>query len=51
MAFRKSVPQEDLRGTMSEERMEHDATDYQASRGGWLKTEEKPIPGTPQTED
>lgn len=26
-------------------------TDYRASRGGWYPVEEKPVPGTPQTED
>ncbi|MFH9072690.1 hypothetical protein [Streptomyces alboflavus] len=26
----------------------HYGTDYQANRGGWYPTAEKPVPGTPQ---
>lgn len=29
-------------------RLKGHETDYRASRGGWVKTEEKPVPGTPQ---
>lgn len=27
---------------------EDHATDYRGSRGGWVKDEEKPVPGTPK---
>jgi hypothetical protein len=50
MAFRKSVSQEELRESMSPERREQQATVYQASRGGHFPAEDKPTPGTPQSE-
>ncbi|MFE3853418.1 hypothetical protein ACFXPN_20060 [Streptomyces griseorubiginosus] len=48
MAFRKSVSQEELRQTMSPERLEQQKTTYQASRGGHFPAEDQPTPGTPQ---
>jgi hypothetical protein len=27
---------------------DHHATDYRGSQGGWVKTKEKPVPGTPK---
>lgn len=50
MAFRKSVPQEELRGAMSEEQLDRQATTYQASRGGWFPAEGKPVPGAGREE-
>ncbi|ODA69530.1 hypothetical protein [Streptomyces sp. AVP053U2] len=29
-------------------RLKGHETDYQGSRGGWLKPEKKPVPGTPK---
>ncbi|MBE4783929.1 MULTISPECIES: hypothetical protein [Streptomyces] len=29
-------------------RLQGHETTYQASRGGWFKAEEKPVPGTPK---
>ncbi|MBQ0974547.1 hypothetical protein KBZ00_25965 [Streptomyces sp. RK31] len=34
MAFRRSVPQAELRAKMTQEQLEQNATTYQASRGG-----------------
>jgi len=34
-----------------DERLQGHATDYRASRGGWYPVEDKPVPGTPKTED
>ncbi len=34
-----------------DERLAGHETDYQASRGGWYPTRDKPVPGTPQTDD
>ena len=34
-----------------DERLQGQETTYQASRGGWFKEDEKPVPGTPKTED
>ena len=34
MAFRRSVPQAELRAKMTPEQLEQNATTYQASRGG-----------------
>jgi hypothetical protein len=49
MAFRKSVSQEELRATMSPERLEQQQTTYRASRGGHFPAEDKPTPGAPQS--
>ncbi|MER5213689.1 hypothetical protein ABT063_24735 [Streptomyces sp. NPDC002838] len=48
MAFRRSVPQEDLAETMTPEQVARHTTTYQASRGGHFPAEERPVPGTPQ---
>lgn len=48
MAFRRSVPQEDLAKTMTPEQQAQHATTYQASRGGHFPAEDKPVPGQPQ---
>ncbi|MFJ2719010.1 hypothetical protein [Streptomyces sp. NPDC087437] len=41
LGFPKPIPADDPR-------LKGHETDYQASRGGWVKQEEKPVPGTPQ---
>lgn len=46
--FRRSVPQADLRGKLTPEEQAQHGTDYQASRGGWLRPAPKPVPGTPK---
>lgn len=51
MAFKPTCTQDELRASMSPERLEHDATVYQASRGGHFPVEEKPVPGTPQQQE
>jgi hypothetical protein len=48
--FRSSVDPNELRETMSPERLEQQKTTYQASRGGHFPAEDKPTPGTPQSE-
>lgn len=48
MRFRRIISQDDLRRAQTEEQREQHATTYQASRGGWFKTPDKPVPGTPQ---
>lgn len=48
MAFRRSVPQEELAETMTDKQMARHATTYQASRGGHFPVAEKPLPGAPQ---
>ncbi|MFD3518488.1 hypothetical protein [Streptomyces sp. NPDC058657] len=40
MAFRKSIPQSELRDNMSAKDLERHGTDYQASRGGHLKKDD-----------
>lgn len=32
-------------------RLKGHETTYQASRGGWVKKDEQPVPGTPKQED
>lgn len=49
MSFRRSVPQEELRETMSEEQLARHATTYQASRGGCFPREQRPVPGQPKS--
>ncbi|MET9734301.1 hypothetical protein ABZZ79_27780 [Streptomyces sp. NPDC006458] len=48
MAFRRSIPQEELRANLTAEQLAEHATTYQPSRGGHFKKPEKPVPGTPQ---
>jgi len=48
MALRRSIPQEELHSKLPAEQREQHATDYQPSRGGWVPTAPKPVPGTPQ---
>ena len=43
--FRRSVPQQELRRAQSDEEREQHRTDYQASRGGWFKKSDQPVPG------
>lgn len=51
MAFRRTVPQEELRSKLTaEERARHETT-YQASRGGHFPKPQRPTPGTPKKED
>ncbi|WP_159052396.1 hypothetical protein [Streptomyces longwoodensis] len=46
--FRRTGSMADLAATMTpEEKTKHETT-YQASRGGWHKPAEKPVPGTPK---
>ncbi|MYU24034.1 hypothetical protein [Streptomyces sp. SID8352] len=42
LGFKKPIQPDDPRLAGHE-------TDYQTSRGGWLKPEKKPVPGTPKT--
>ncbi len=51
MAFRRTMPQDELRDSMTEEQRTRHATTYQASRGGFFPEQEKPVPGTPKQED
>lgn len=37
--------------TPDDPRLKGHGTTYSASRGGWVKKADKPVPGTPQTED
>jgi hypothetical protein len=46
--FRLTVPMDELRDKMTPEHREQHATDYQPSRGGWLRPKDKPTPGTPK---
>ncbi|MFJ8345060.1 hypothetical protein ACIQ9J_01525 [Streptomyces sp. NPDC094153] len=48
MAFRRSLPQAELRAKLTEQQQARHATTYQPSRGGHLPQEQKPIPGTPK---
>jgi hypothetical protein len=48
MAFRRSVPQEELRAKLTPEQQAQHATTYQASRGGHFPPAQKPVPGTPK---
>jgi hypothetical protein len=48
MAFLRTRSQEDLRASLTDEQLEQQATTYQASRGGWFKQDDKPVPGAPQ---
>ncbi|GGV68891.1 hypothetical protein GCM10010294_25090 [Streptomyces griseoloalbus] len=36
MAFRRSIPQAELRAAMTEEQLQKDATHYQEKRGGYF---------------
>lgn len=46
--FSRSVDPDELRASMSEERITAQETVYQASRGGHYPAAEKPVAGTPQ---
>ncbi len=48
MAFRRSIPQAELREKLSDEEQARHATTYQSSRGGWFPAPVKPVPGTPK---
>ncbi|MFE9776360.1 hypothetical protein ACFYOV_32835 [Streptomyces sp. NPDC005931] len=48
MAFRRSVPQADLRAKLTAEQREQHATTYQSSRGGHFPKPQQPVPGTPK---
>jgi hypothetical protein len=45
MPFRRSVPQQELRETMTPEQLARHATTYQGSRGGHYQEPSKPVPG------
>ncbi|GGR71054.1 MULTISPECIES: hypothetical protein [Streptomyces] len=47
MAFRRSIPQAELRAKLTPEERANGPV-YQASRGGWFKAPTKPVPGTPK---
>jgi hypothetical protein len=49
MPFRRSVPQDELRETMTPEQLARHATTFQASRGGHFPQKERPVPGQPKT--
>lgn len=51
MAFRRSIPQAELRAKLTPEQRAKNETTYQASRGGWFRTEPKPIPGAKKAKD
>lgn len=51
MAFRRSIPQAELREMIPEEQRAQHETVYQASRGGHFPIVEKPVSGTPKQED
>ena len=44
LGFKKPIKKDDPR-------LEGHETTYSASRGGWFKAKEKPVPGTPKKED
>ncbi|MBA4865932.1 hypothetical protein H1V43_32225 [Streptomyces sp. PSKA54] len=46
--FRRSISTDELGESLTPEDREENATDYQASRGGWFKSEPKPTPGRPK---
>lgn len=48
MAFRKSIPQAELRAKLTPEQRAQSETTYQASRGGHFPTPERPVPGKPK---
>lgn len=51
MAFRRSIPQAELRaGQPAQQRGQHE-TVYQASRGGHFPEPQRPVPGTPKQDD
>ena len=43
LGFKKPIEPDDPR-------LQGHETDYRASQGGWVKAEEKPVPGTPKQE-
>lgn len=48
MAFRKSIPQAELRAKLTPQQQEEQATTYQASRGGHFPEPMKPTPAKPK---
>ncbi|MCR8574693.1 hypothetical protein [Streptomyces sp. Isolate_219] len=48
MALRKVIPVSELREKRTGQDDEQHGRDYQASRGGWVEREAKPVPGTPK---
>lgn len=48
MAFRRSVPQAELRAKLAPEQQAQHATTYQASRGGHFPEPKKPTPAKPK---
>jgi len=46
--FRPTIPMDELRDRLTPEQRAAARTDYQASRGGWFRQPEKPVPGTPK---
>ncbi|MFF9894957.1 hypothetical protein [Streptomyces longispororuber] len=47
MPFRQTIPQDELRKSLTQDDLETYGTDYQASKGGHFATEPKPVPATP----
>ncbi|WP_309029110.1 hypothetical protein [Streptomyces alfalfae] len=45
MALRKDMP---IRDSERVPDADKHATDYRSSQGGWVKDNEKPVPGTPK---
>ncbi|MEU8545306.1 hypothetical protein AB0C52_35785 [Streptomyces sp. NPDC048717] len=45
MAFRRAIPQTELRERLTEKDRQEHGTDYSPSRGGWVRSEPKPTPG------
>ncbi|MGW7247717.1 hypothetical protein [Streptomyces decoyicus] len=48
MPLRKSIPMAELREKRAGQDDQQHGRDYQASRGGWVERDEKPVPGTPK---
>jgi hypothetical protein len=48
MAFRRSVPQDELRAKLTPEEQAKHATTFQGSRGGHFPEPKKPTPGKPK---
>uniref|UniRef100_UPI002F909C6C hypothetical protein n=1 Tax=Streptomyces virginiae TaxID=1961 RepID=UPI002F909C6C len=50
MAFRKTISQDELRQNLTPEQQQSGPT-YQSSRGGWFPETDKPVAGTPKSQD
>ncbi|WP_158507735.1 hypothetical protein [Streptomyces noursei] len=48
MAFRRTIPFDELREKHAGRNDSEHTTTYQASRGGWHRPTDKPVPGTPK---